>query len=305
MKTICFTFILLTGKLQWKKEVDGRILGEIHQVDLFKNGNLQLLFSTQNSLTVLDRDGNSVKPFPLNFKDAVTRPLSVFDYDNNRTYRFVITQGRDLLMYDSKGSIVKGFGFDKAASEISQSPQHIRMGNKDYIVFPEKEGKLNILSRQGKQRVKVNTKLDLSENGWFENNGNFVSVNTEGELLKINENGKINREKSGFEVPPFLTATENTLVLQSENILKINDNTVTLDFGLYTRPQIFEIGGKTFITITDTQSQKVFIFNEDATLVQGFPVYGTSSVDIYQAEDGAFILGVLGEKNSAILYRYN
>lgn len=158
------------------------------------------------------------------------------------------------------------------------------------------------MSRQGNQRVKVNGDVNFSESNWYEYKGNFVSVNTEGELVKINENGNISKEKTEFEINPFLVATENVLVLQSENNLKINENLVTLDFGLYTKPQIFKIGGKTYIAITDTQAQKVFVFNQDANLLPGLPVYGTSAVDINQGQDNTLILGVKGEDNSAVLY---
>lgn len=207
-------------------------------------------------------------------------------------------------MYDSKGKIVRGFGFGKAASEIVQAPQHIRMGNKDYIVFPEKNGKLNILSRQGNQRVKVNADLDFSENQWYEHKNHFVSINSEGELLKIDERGTITREPTDFEVPPFLTATEDVLVLHSENTLKINDTIITLDFGLYTKPQIFQINGKSYIAITDTQLQKVYVFNKDATLLQGFPVYGTSSADLFPANDGTINMSVLGDEETVLLYSF-
>src|SRR5690606_22295912 len=53
------------GELLWRKELDARLSSPIHQVDLFKNGNLQLAFSTPNALYVLDRNGNPVKPFPV------------------------------------------------------------------------------------------------------------------------------------------------------------------------------------------------------------------------------------------------
>ena len=88
------------GKVLWKKKLAGKILGQIKQVDLYKNGRLQLIFVTENRLYVLDRNGKEVKPYPKIFKDKITRPLAIYDYDNNKNYRFLITQGKELLMYD-------------------------------------------------------------------------------------------------------------------------------------------------------------------------------------------------------------
>lgn len=291
-----------SGQLLWQKELDGRINGEITQVDLFKNGNLQMAFSTPHAFYILDRNGNSVKPFPVIFRDEVTQPLAVFDYDNNRNYRFAVTQNRDILMYDSKGRIVKGFDFKRSASSIAQAPKHIRTNTKDYILAQEENGNLQILSRQGKTRVPVKEKFDITENRWYLNEGYFTGVNSSGELIRIDERGNISRENT--EMPsPFYTATENTKVLQSENFLKINNNTVTLDFGLYSNPEIFSLRNKEYISITDTQAQKVFLFNENAELLPGFPVYGTSPARLYADNEGKITLSVKAEDNLVILYR--
>src|SRR5690606_14032510 len=79
------------GDLKWKKELDGRILGKIKEVDLFKNKRLQMAFATPGGFYVIDRLGKDVSPFPVEFKN-LTQPLSVFDYAGNRDYRFVIVQ---------------------------------------------------------------------------------------------------------------------------------------------------------------------------------------------------------------------
>ncbi len=99
------------GKIYWKKDMNSRILGEIETVDILRNGRYQLAFATQNALHVIDRDGNPVKPFPLKFKDDITQPLAVFDYDNKRDYRSLVVQGNEIFMYDRKGNSVKGFFF--------------------------------------------------------------------------------------------------------------------------------------------------------------------------------------------------
>ena len=182
------------GKIYWKKNLDSRILGEVQTVDILRNGRYQLSFTTQNALHVIDRDGNAVRPFPLKFKDDITQPLSIFDYDNNRDYRFLVVQDNEVFMYDRKGARVRGFSYSRAGSKIIQPPKHIRIGRKDYIMVAEKSGKLNILSRTGKTRVPVKGNINFSENEWFEYKGNFVSGNTSGEIIKISEKGNIKKE---------------------------------------------------------------------------------------------------------------
>lgn len=292
-----------SGRIYWKKQLESRILGEIESVDLLRNGRYQLAFATQNRLHVIDRTGRVVKPFPLDFRDEITQPLAVFDYDNKRNYRFVIVQNRELYMFDNKGNRVKGFAFSKADDEITQSPKHIRIGRKDYILIPEASGKLNILSRTGKIRVPVREQLDFSENEWFEYESGFLSTNASGEMIKIDEQGKIRKEKIDLAENHKIDATEKTLVSLSENILNIKGNEITLDFGLYTAPEIFYLNNKIYVSITDNQAHKVYLFDSNGKLLPGFPVYGNSMIDLANADgDAAPELVVEGDDDAVLVY---
>ncbi|MGB7786731.1 MAG: hypothetical protein WBL27_11575 [Salinimicrobium sp.] len=291
------------GRIYWKKQLQSRILGEIQSVDILKNGRYQLAFATQNELHVIDRDGNTVKPFPLKFRDEITQPLAVFDYENKRDYRFVVVQNRQVYMYDNKGRRVKGFGFDKADDRILHPPKHIRIGRKDYIIIAEEGGKIDILSRQGKIRVKVKEDVAFSDNEWYEYQGDFVSTNKNGQLVTISEAGKIKRKDLGLADNHKITSTVKTFVSLSENQLKIKGNTATLDFGLYTEPQIFYLNNKIYVSVTDLQTHKVFLFDSNAQLLSGFPVYGNSTIDMANADgDSAPELVVQGDEDSVLIY---
>ena len=97
-----------SGKILWKKQLEGPVLGTIEQIDIFKNGRLQLLFATPHKVYLIDRNGKDVAPFPGNFNDVITQPLSVFDYDKDKNYRLLVTQGKNILMYDKNLKEVKG-----------------------------------------------------------------------------------------------------------------------------------------------------------------------------------------------------
>ena len=297
------SLLTLDGKVLWKKKLQTQIIGDITQVDLFKNGNLQMAFSTLNKFHILDRNGKDVKSFPIEFKDNITQPVVIFDYDKTKNYRFLIVQNNELLMYDSKGKIVKGFDFKKAPSEITQTPKHIRIKNKDYIVFPEKSGKLNILSRQGKERILIKEKFQFSENEWYENKNDFISVSEDGKLVRIAQNGRVSKKELNHESNLQVVANENILVILSEIILTINDKELTLDFGLYSNPRIFSASGKTYISTTDTQAKKVYLFNEKGDLIPNFPVYGISLISLTSSKTrNKSILLVLGESNEIVTY---
>ncbi|QYA25323.1 hypothetical protein G3I01_07285 [Gramella sp. MT6] len=293
------------GNIFWKRNLDSQITSPIYQVDLFKNGNLQLAFSTGYNMEVLDRNGNKVKGYPIKFNQALTQPLSVFDYDNNRNYRFVLTQNKRVYMVGPKGKAITGFDFEQAGSDVVKAPKHIRLGNKDYILIAEESGKLNILSRQGKIRVPVKENLEFSENEWYGYQNSFVSTNPQQNLVKISQNGNVSSSDLGLAENNRIVASKNDLVYLNENELSINSKIVNLDFGLYTDPQLFTFRNRSLIAITDTQTQKVYVFNDKAELLEGFPVYGTSQVDIANADlDSKLELIVKGEENEILMYEF-
>ena len=145
------------GNILWKKQLHGPVLGNINQIDIYKNGRLQLCFATPHRVYVIDRNGNNVGPFPSKFNDQITQPLSVFDYEKRKNYRLLVTQGKNLLMYDVKAKPVNGFTFKSANNTIISQPKHFRIGSKDYLTFKTKS-KLYILDRTGRTRVTPRTK---------------------------------------------------------------------------------------------------------------------------------------------------
>ena len=273
-------FISEEGKTLWTKNLKEPILGKIHEVDLLRNGKKQLAFVTQNTFYVLDRTGNNVSPFPLQFKDEITQPLAVFDYDNNRKYRFIITQGKEIFMYNNEGKVVKGFTFEKAKSNLVLPPQHIRMGNKDYIVIAEENGHLNILHRTGKVRVPVSKKFDFSEIPIEEEDTNFVVITKDNAKISISQSGKTTTQNLDVSNSYGFVVNGNVKATMDDNLLRINGKLTELPFGIYTQPQIFTINRTKYITTTETQESKVYVFDNTGNLLNGFPVYGTSSVDM-------------------------
>lgn len=90
------------GQKIWTKQLDSKIIGEIQNLDIYKNTRIQMAFVTQSKLYVLDKNGNDVGHFPISFNNLITQGLQIFDYSNNGKYRFVVTQSNDLFMYDKE-----------------------------------------------------------------------------------------------------------------------------------------------------------------------------------------------------------
>jgi len=294
------------GEIIWNKQLDNKIQGEIVQVDLFRNKKLQLAFTTSHEFLVLDRNGKVVDQFHKKFSEGNVLPLSVFDYDKNRNYRFVISHGNQVAMYDNKFKTIKGFTFTKTKSDLLHSPQHIRIGTKDYIVIPETNGTLHILDRQGKSRTKIKTQFSFDTSEFSNHKNNLVFKDRKNTVNSVNiSSGKVskldilqgnNTNKTNYR--------SNSKVKLEDNILTINNKTVELDFGNYSAPEIFYNNKKCYINVTDLDSQKVYIYNYNAQLLDQLPVYGQSPIALTNMDkDSRLEFAVKGESNSVLIYK--
>lgn len=294
-----------TGKILWKKEIDGPVLGKIEQIDIYKNRKLQLTFVTPNRLYVIDRNGKDVSPFPLRFHDAITQPLSVFDYDNNKNYRLMVTQGKNLLMYDKKAKTVTGFNFKSANNTIIFQPQHFRIGNKDYIVFKTKD-KIYVLDRVGNSRINTKSSGPYSNEPIFLYNDKFTTTSSDGNLITLDTKGNSASQNINLSTQHHIETSSKTLVTLSENKLTIKGKTIELDFGIYTAPKLFYINDKIYIAVTDFQTQKVYLFDSNSKLIPNFPVYGNSEIVLDNVDSDRDLEFVTkGENNSILLYQIN
>ncbi|WP_242202530.1 ribonuclease HII [Aestuariivivens insulae] len=293
------------GKILWKKQLHGPVLGAIEQIDIYKNGRLQLVFATPHRLYVIDRNGKDVAPFPGKFNDEITQPLSIFDYDRNKNYRLLVTQGKNLLMYDKQAKPVSGFTFKNTNDAVIYQPQHFRIGSKDYLTVKTKS-KLYILDRTGRNRVTPKTTTSYSTEALYLYKGKFTTTSADGKLITIDTRGNTAIQDLNLLVNHHIFASSKTLVTQSDNNLTIRSKTKELDYGNYLPPKLFYINDKIYVTLTDLQTQKVYLFDSQTETLPNFPVYGNSLIDLDNIDrDRNLEFVTKGDNNNVILYQIN
>lgn len=294
------------GKILWKKELTGNIQGKIEQVDIFKNGRLQLAFTTNNQFLILDRNGKEVTQFTKTYDGGNLNPLAVFDYEGKKNYRFVVTQAEKIFMYNSKASIVQGFKYTKAEKPIISAPKHLKINKKDFLIFKLEDGSLKILNRVGSVRTKVNDKIDFSDNEVFLYKNKFTLTDKKGILYQIDEKGKTSKTNLNLSNDHGIYTTSKTLAVMNDNILSIRGKQVELELGVYTQPKIFYIYDKIYIAVTDLQHQKIYMFDSQAKPISNFPVYGTSTIDLNDMNNDKKLEFVTKDQNNSLLiYQMN
>lgn len=311
-----------SGRILWKQKIDGAINSQVYQVDALKNGKLQYLFSTSSHIYLIDRNGNPVTGFPLALRSACEQGITVFDYDNNRTYRiFAPCADQKVYLYDMKGALVKGWNSPKSDKRIVSPVEHFRVEGKDYIVYADRY-RLYILDRKGNERVRVSTVFDLAENTPLyltkrEGKAVIAFAEAKGTVSFVGFNGKVQQVKCGeYDTDlrmnvadvnndgrdEFIFTSGGKLAVYSQQGKKIYEKELdaqSLDF-----PYVYRFSnGDVRIGLVDRAQRNMYMLNLKNGLSKGFPISGDSPFSIIFAEGGDFYLFAGIENGSLIKYR--
>ena len=292
------------GRILWKLPIEGRINSEVYQVDMFKNGKLQYLFSTPSHLYLIDRNGNYLPRFPLAFKSPCKQGISVADYENNKNYR-VFAPGVDhhVYLYELSGNFVKGWDVPKSDNDIVSKIYHFRVDGKDYLVYAD-QYRLYILDRKGKERVKVSTLLNLSGNtplyltrqdgqmkiAFSDVNGEIVLVDFRGRVERVKGEkmvggGILNVEDiNGDGQDEFVYSRKDMLCVydvQGKLLLEKCWENAELSF-----PYVYRFSARdSRIGVMDGKGERLFLLDmKDVS--KGFPIRGNSPFSITFGDKG-------------------
>lgn len=288
------------GSLLWKKRLDGKIQSPIYQVDIFKNEFLQMVFTTENSIWVIDRNGNEVSPFPKKFSGKIT-PLEVFDYDKTKEYRFVFAEGKNIIMLDKKGEKVNGFA-GKTTDTPLFSPKHFRVDDKDFLAYMGDGGRFNILHRNGQVRIPINEKFNFSYNSPIFFDNRFLFSNKEGDIVRIDLNGKVSYTKRNLVSDHYLIGNSFTTSYLSDRTLSIGTKLIEMPRGTYDRQKLFRIRGVNYVSAYNWDKNEVYLWNEKGNLIQGFPLKSRNQIDIDVDLDKTIWIAVASGKKNVCVY---
>jgi hypothetical protein len=313
------------GRVVWKVNAESPILSDIQVLDLFNNGQYQLVFNTRSKLFILDSEGNHVENFPVKFNENATNGVSVFDYEDNKNYRFFIAHNdHHIYAYGTDGNQLEGWQPFKTDHEVTHPIQHFAIDGKDYIVASDKM-KEYILDRRGNIRVPTDFVYSHSKNNpvFLEtrsgtNEPRLVSTDMDGNIHRTYFNGRHEVvEFNKLNDNHFFVATsldkdnETEYIFTQDKHIYVQKNTGRAIFNQRIECEIshkanvynFSDNAKK-IGITCKKSERIFLFDLNGSLHQGFPLEGCSEFSIgFISDDRSNFNLIVGGPNG-YLYNY-
>ncbi len=310
------------GKRQWKKEIQGKLIHGITQIDYLNNNKLQLFFVTAGKLHVIDRLGNYVNPFPVSIPQQNIEFVSVIDYDNSKKYRFLISdKAGKLWMFDRDGKNLDGWKPKNIEGPLVSPPSHYRIRGKDFILALRQDGWMYLMNRRGDNIKGFPLNLDMRPGGtYFLEPGNtletstFVIVSKDGIKAKINvEGGIVSRE------PLIRTSVDDQFSLIAENnnrlyviarqnakeLAILNESGKVILINEFVGKNLVDIqyysfgSGNDYIVVSDRVQDLSYVYDGTGKLLTPVPLESTG-IEIKQENQKASVVYV-NEKNLTIL----
>ncbi len=112
------------------------ICGMVEQVDIYKNGKLQMLFISGDKLYALDILARYVSGFPIKLEKSVTLGPKLYDLNKNKNYLIMtLNEDNTLSLYDISGKKAKGWNDIKSPEFIRELPELISINGINYWVL--------------------------------------------------------------------------------------------------------------------------------------------------------------------------
>jgi hypothetical protein len=314
------------GRILWKKPVAGKILGNVHQIDFFNNGRLQMMFNTREQIFLVDRNGNDVGRYPIRLPSPATNGISVFDYDNNKDYRiFVAGEDNSVVVRSKDGNIISGWDFKGTEHPVFHEIKYFRTDGRDYIVFADRH-RVYMLDRRGNVRVNPDKIFPVSPRNNIIYEGRTPSsdpriaiTDTTGVIWHIYFDGKTETLKLGefssghfFDFQDINANGYKDYIFIDKNRLEVFNNDGSPMFSheftvpILHSPSYYHFSRQNRkIGVVASGLGQIYLLNSDGELYQGFPLLGRSpfTIGFLQTGQGNFQL-IVGSDNN-FLYNYS
>ena len=308
----------LSNKLNpiWSDSIE-KINSKIFEIDYYKNNKKQILFSSSNKIYSYDRKGNSLIGFPFkNPSESAIKFLNVIDYDKSKRYRIITSHDNgEIYFLNKSGSILDGWNPLKMEDDIVQSPFHVRVSGKDYIIIILKNGTIHVKNRRGVNYkgfpVKLNSEISNKvylKKSIYPDKTILKLLTDEGTVYELNLKGKILSSKDQYrdqKDSKFLLVHEQTgknpiIISYDDYNLIYGENKISFNNIKNAKLQYYNLSNsENFLILTDRGNNKTYFLDENLKYYFD-PVSNQNEISLLKYSNSLILYKTLNNRISMI-----
>ncbi|MCX6292389.1 MAG: DUF3352 domain-containing protein [Bacteroidetes bacterium] len=312
------------GNITWKKTLPEKILGSIHLVDAYRNGQQQILFNTAGQLYLFDLTGNDYGNYPIHLPAQATNGCVVLDIDQSKNYKiFLACSNKGIYAYDISGKPMSGWMFSQPVPEVMDPLQYFRVKEKDYLLVYNHKGNVYLLDKKGNTRnafkqmyVGAYSAFSMMP-GDSTTDDHLVATDTTGKVIDIFLNGTVKLKSFGLKSPEhaFKTADidgdgKNDLIFLDHHQLNVlGEDSSVIYYHIFMENIFPEVNCFTLNSslqqtgFGSKEENKFYLLNRDGKISNGFPVKGYRGIAVDEwGTEGKRTLVTTGSDGNVYLY---
>lgn len=311
------------GKVLWKKAFDSPIMGNVYPTDFYRNGTYYYLFNTQNSVYLIDHEGQNVLGYPLKLSEKANAGLALIDFEGDNNYKFYIPCGQNKIYgYEYSGRPLPLWNPKSGLGLVSHPLIYIKHKDQKYLVAAGHKGDIFLINKDGGivKKISLGSPLvNAPQAYWRDGQPYIICTAQNSKTYFINLLGEFSAHKyinmsfsSNFAIADICDDTMGEKIFMSNNKVyaygRLN-RIFDITFAPEELPsQVFPIrlyGSKyDAVGVYSQKAGKLFLLNGQGKFFPGFPLNASTPfavADLLGTGDNILVAGDSG--NSIYAYK--
>ncbi len=306
------------GELQWKKEIDSKLISNFYPIDYYNNATIQFVFHSENYLYIIDKYGNNIEDFPIRLGASTNLSMTVY-HQNNSLYQsayFIPCSNGNIYGFDVKGAPITGWN-PKKVGLLKHSLQLSQQNKTSYLFGTTDNGNFYAWDIKGTEQLNLPAQLYIipSFSSITVDTSTFLFNANHAHILKYSMDGKMEEKPFGpasdtFDYVAFLpkdSKVPNHAFMDGNSILILDQAGKKLMNYAFTEKMNLQldhinIRNEDLFICTNISKTKTYMVTSKGTLYDGFPANLKTGLSFISISTNAYAVG-MSDDFKVVCYR--
>ena len=312
-----------TGEILWKRQLDNKIVGDIHQVDFYKNKKLQYLFTTETHLQLIDRLGRNTANYPIRLSAKASSGISLYQKSKTDTRIFVGTEKNHIFGFNLRGEPMSGWSPQEISGNLNFPIRYFVRSNKTQFFGVSDKGNFYRWDLKGN---KINKKIYLQTKfsnplqmrfGVDNDDSYLISIDTSGNTFFISMTDAVEVQRFGnfsqevfFDYVDLNADKEKDLIFvdQSSFLVFSKEGEILYSLSLEApatfHPKLLKIEDHYQLAYVNKGMNKLYMSDLNGVPERNFPVECNTPFTFFDMNGDGKLELIAGKDNKIYLSRF-